>query len=71
MLTINNIAYNVIRERDAEACDADGHHNTARQMREKKVARQLVLVRPSGKKMFSAVQYENGKFSAVSFLGYL
>lgn len=68
-ITISNIAYDIMTERTADDCEATGHNNTARSMRAHKIARALTLVRPNGKKMFATVQYENGNFSKLQFVG--
>lgn len=68
-ITISSIEYNIMAERTADECEAQGHNNTARAMRAHKIARSLTLVRPNGKKMFATVQYESGNFSKLQFVG--
>jgi len=43
--------------------------NTARAMRQNNIALDLILQRPNGKKLYSAVYYRSGVFSRVIPLG--
>jgi hypothetical protein len=64
-VTISGTTYKVVRKRNADDMEATGHKNTARVMRKNRIACDLVLQRPKGKKFYSAVQYANGAYSTV------
>lgn len=71
MLTINKIEYQIISSKTPDQIEADGMVNLAREMRKGNVKRDLALVRPKSKKMFQCMEYMDGTFSAVTFIGYL
>jgi len=71
MITIDNIEYQIISAKTPDQLESDGLINMARVMRENNVTRDLTLVRPKGKKMFQCVEYTNGTYSTVTFIGYL
>ena len=65
---IDCITYSVVQSRTPEQMEQE-YPNTARAMRQNNIALDLILQRPNGKKLYSAVYYRSGVFSRVIPLG--
>lgn len=70
-VTIQGVTYDVMVSTTPEQAEAAGRVNTAVHMVANRNARHLDLKRPSGRKGFFAVQFENGSYSTVADMGYV
>ena len=57
-IEIKGIKYEIEKEETADEIEARGLVNLARNMRENKVSRQLLLRRPNGKKLYFSNEFQ-------------
>lgn len=65
---IDGITYEVHVSHTPEQADAEGWHNIARAMRERKQTRHVYLRRPKGRVLYFAVE-QNGRYSVPVSVG--
>jgi hypothetical protein len=74
-IVLDGITYEIVMAKTADSADADGLHNMARVMREKRQLRHLYMKRPRGNRIYFAIEYAGRSnpdarvYSSVTSLG--